>query len=424
LYNTNTRYTPLISSQKGNFKVSKPTNNNVVNNSEYVISSDGILYTCLKDNNVPQNYIYAYNLSDASIKWILSLDSKQNNNFAPAIGRNGTIYFGATSDINNSKIYAINPNGTKKWEYDISNSTNIYQALIIDSNENIIFTVEQVNQPSSTSNNVILYSITRNKQLNWSYNLGNKNNSTQQPFFNGTSIDNTGNIYITQNLTENQDTVGVLTILNSNGNLLAKYISNNGRYFGCPVINNNLSKLYILANFNTTVTLEIFNLPYNGSNPIIKSINTNKFVVASGLSIDSNNNLYFKVNYNNFVYLISTDSIGNKRFELLFNNYIYNNIPATISISGGTPIIGGDDTIYMSIIYYFNSVSLYVKSVMYAINFNGTIKWSKLMSNSLNYNVVLNTPVIGSDGTLYASLLSSDNLQIPTIQYNNIYAFT
>ncbi len=73
------------------------------------IDENGILYVGTV-NSMP-NYLYAFDTTNKSLK----LKYKAGNDIesSPAIGDDGTIYFGDWS----GNIHAVNPNGTRKWKY-------------------------------------------------------------------------------------------------------------------------------------------------------------------------------------------------------------------------------------------------------------------------------------------------------------------
>jgi hypothetical protein len=63
-------------------------------------------------------HFYALN-PDGTQRWMLEFPQDNNNDFAPALGADGTIYFSiaeANSSPNN-KLYAYNPDGSVKWSY-------------------------------------------------------------------------------------------------------------------------------------------------------------------------------------------------------------------------------------------------------------------------------------------------------------------
>ncbi len=93
--------------------------------------------------------LYALNLSDGSLVWQFATDSKTV--FAtPAIGSDGTIYVGTSSKPVNTEagiFYAINPDGTQKWQYDTEvdfpgNNTDTYSSAAIGDDGTIYVTPE------------------------------------------------------------------------------------------------------------------------------------------------------------------------------------------------------------------------------------------------------------------------------------------
>ena len=93
LANTLTIGTVLWELQAGNVVSSSPA-----------IGSDRTIYFGSDDKK-----LYAVN-PDGSKKWMFPTSDSVNS--SPAIGSDGTVYFGSKG-----KLYALNANGTKKWEY-------------------------------------------------------------------------------------------------------------------------------------------------------------------------------------------------------------------------------------------------------------------------------------------------------------------
>ena len=72
------------------------------------IAADGTIYIASSGST-----LYAVNPTTGAVTWSFALGGSFVYS-CPVIGSDGTIYIGAESD--GGKIYAINPNGTKKWE--------------------------------------------------------------------------------------------------------------------------------------------------------------------------------------------------------------------------------------------------------------------------------------------------------------------
>jgi outer membrane protein assembly factor BamB len=106
---------PIQRNQKWSFQVSGEVGNSLA------IDSEGTIYVSSDDDR-----LYALN-ADGTEKWSFSAGSVVR---PPAIGSDGTIYFGS-----NELIYALNPDGTEKW----SHSAQGYQFTFtsIGSNETL-----------------------------------------------------------------------------------------------------------------------------------------------------------------------------------------------------------------------------------------------------------------------------------------------
>jgi prepilin-type N-terminal cleavage/methylation domain-containing protein/prepilin-type processing-associated H-X9-DG protein len=84
-------------------------------NDEPSLSADGTIYVTSADG-----YLYAINPVDGSRQWKFMTNQTSPNQFnqvlenTPAIGTDGTIYFGTTIDPGGI-FYAVNPNGSQKW---------------------------------------------------------------------------------------------------------------------------------------------------------------------------------------------------------------------------------------------------------------------------------------------------------------------
>lgn len=102
------------------------------------IDYNGVIYVISKNTA-----LHAIN-PDGTTKWICETGGYSSNS-SPVIGKDGTIYFGVltrnqmnpTEPIRESKLFAINPDGTVKWEYKIYEG-GIY-GLAIGNDETIYF---------------------------------------------------------------------------------------------------------------------------------------------------------------------------------------------------------------------------------------------------------------------------------------------
>ena len=105
-------------------------------------------------------YLYAIN-PDGNLKWKYCADLLVRT--SPAIGTDGTIYFGTknTNFSHDTYFYAMNPDGTLKWKYFIG--SDVYSSPAIDSN-GLIYTASE--HPG------YLYAFNPNGTLAWQYDTG------------------------------------------------------------------------------------------------------------------------------------------------------------------------------------------------------------------------------------------------------------
>ena len=95
------------------------TRYNAVTASELAIGPDGTIYSTY------DNHLHAIH-PNGWVKWTSEYYSQFD---APAIGKDGTLYFPTGSD----NVVALNPDGTKKWEYVVNDDPNYRCSPVIDS---------------------------------------------------------------------------------------------------------------------------------------------------------------------------------------------------------------------------------------------------------------------------------------------------
>ena len=259
---------------------------------------------------------------------------------APTIDSSGTIYIGS-SDV----LYAINPNGTQKWKYNIDN-TYITTTPAIGSDRTIYF----------GSHEGIFYALNPNGTQKWNYTTGGAIQSSP-------AIGNDGTIYFGCNDYN-------FYALNPNGTLKWEYttgyairmspaISSDGTiYFQSAGSDGNFYGL----NPNGTLKWKYHTGCFGSISPAIGSDGT--------IYCDGNEGLY------------ALNPNGTLKWE-----YIIEGDTSNIQMS---PAIGKDGTIY-----YGSGLSSGGSYVL-ALNPNGTLKWK--------YNAQLHSTsgmVIGSDGYIY-----------------------
>ncbi|MFZ0886958.1 MAG: PQQ-binding-like beta-propeller repeat protein [Candidatus Binataceae bacterium] len=294
------------------------------------IANDGTIYVGSDDNN-----LYAIN-PDGTKKWKFPTHyySVQSS---PAIGSDGTIYVG--SDDGN--LYAINPNGAKKWNFPTGNAIESSPAIGADGTIYV----------GSNENN--LYAIDPNGAQKWYLDIGYSGKSSP-------AIGADGTIYI-------GSPDGNLYAINPNGSQRWKFpaeISQSSPAIGAD------GTIYIGSQNGN-----LYAVNPNGSEKW--EFSPGYHYVQCSPAIGSDATIYVGSDDGN-LYAINPN--GTEKWNLPTGNSI-----------ASSPAIGADGTIYVG----SNDNNLY------AINPNGTKRW-KVLTGS----IVESSPAIGADGTIYVG--SSD----------------
>ena len=99
------------------------------------IADDGTVYIGSWDG-----YLYALSPDDGTMLWRCKVGSGTETN--PSIGPDGTIYVGGT------RLFAVNPNGTLKWELDLGPGRRIFQACPAVCADGIIYVGTEIYETS------------------------------------------------------------------------------------------------------------------------------------------------------------------------------------------------------------------------------------------------------------------------------------
>ena len=106
---------------------------NVTERGSFAINGN-VLYAALKATAG----VCAVNMSNGAIKWTSNLGS--NDNYFPIVGPDGTIYY---TSKGGKKVYALNPDGSKKWESPTA-AALIYAGLVLTA-DNKLYIATQAN---------------------------------------------------------------------------------------------------------------------------------------------------------------------------------------------------------------------------------------------------------------------------------------
>ncbi len=117
------------------------------------LAADGTIYLHTNEGRL---FAYADDGTAARLKWSFAIPG---TSYASAtIAPDGTIYLGSDDDATGHLLYAINPDGTRKWTFRPDNA--IYTAVALDAAGNLYF---------GTLSSGRLYSVTSAGVLRWTY---------------------------------------------------------------------------------------------------------------------------------------------------------------------------------------------------------------------------------------------------------------
>jgi len=294
---------------------------------------------------------------------------------SPAIDSNGTIYIGS------HRFYAINPNGTLKWEF----SGGSIEATCPAIDDNGIIYV-------GTHDSGYLYAIYPNGSLKWKYRVSGVDSSP--------TIGNDGTIYFANNK--------YIKALNLNGTLKWSYQTGHVIYSSpaigldgtvyCGSHDDHVYALYpngtLKWKYNTGSW--VHGSPTIGDDGIVYIGSDNGYLYAF---YPSNGTVKWEVNIG-AVYAspaLDEDSIlyvgvWEKQFYAIYpNGTIKWSFDPGAKIWGSSPALSTDNTLY------FGTCNLEWTGgkEITALYTDGTVKWRKKL------DTVFSSPAIGSDGTVY-----------------------
>ncbi len=329
---------------------------------------------------------------DGTVKWIFKAEKGMES--SPAIGSDGTIYIGS----HDNRLYAINPDGTERWHFQVGTGPvfsksgtagfdawkGVLSSPAIAKDGTIYFT--------SMSNK--LFAINPDGTEKWDYNMGLSVDIWSSP-----AIDNDGTVYVGSH----DDFKGRLYAINPDGTEKWRF-QTDGDISSSPAIGKD-GTIYIATGDDHLYAINSkgqkkwgFTFPdFADSSPAIAadgtiyvgstregalySINndgTKKWSLKLGNSIDvwsspaiGKDGTVYIGSDDGYLYAVKSD--GTVKWKFTFSGD-----------SGFSPAIGADGTIYTGGAKKF-----------FAINPDGTEKWRFSEAD------VASSPAIGKDGTVY-----------------------
>jgi outer membrane protein assembly factor BamB len=324
----NTGLSPYdTSANPGKLKWSYETGGNV--HTTPAIGSDGSIYIGSKDNK-----LYAIN-PDGTEKWNFTTGDKIRWSSA-AIGSDGTIYVGS----HDTKLYAINPDGTEKWNF--TTGVQVDSPPAIGSDGTIYF----------GSDNCKLYAINPDGTEKWNFTTGGLVKTAP-------AIGLDGTIYICS-------WDHKLYAINPNGTEKWSFTTGSDARTW-PAIGSD-GTIYFGSTDNNLYAI----------NP--DGTEKWNFTTGSGMwsspAIGSDGTIYLG-SYDNKLYAINPD--GTEKWNFATGGVVYS-----------SPAISSEGTIY------FSSNVVPTVSKLFAIYPDGSEKWNFTLGGT-----PISSPAIGSDGTIY-----------------------
>ncbi|MGA1824074.1 MAG: PQQ-binding-like beta-propeller repeat protein [bacterium] len=291
------------------------------------ISSDGTIYCGSFDGK-----LYALN-PNGTLKWEATTNDSIENS-SPAIGSDGTIYVGSTDGY----LYAFDPNGTLNWRY--STGGEIHSSPAIGTDGTIYV----------GSCDKKLHAIYSNGNARWSYPTG-------AAVYSSPAIGSDGTIYVGSY--DNK-----LYAIHPDSSLKWSYSTGGHIKYSSPAIGSD-GTIYIASDDHN-----LYAINPDGSMKWRYATGDNGF---SSAVIGSDGTIYIGSQDKK---ILAMNPDGSLKWRYVTENWIY-----------PSPAIGSDGTIYFG----SNDGNLY------AINPDGSLKWNYATEGA----IYTSSPVIGNDGTIY-----------------------
>jgi outer membrane protein assembly factor BamB len=300
------------------------------------IDKNGTIYLGFQSSS-PYDTFYAI-YSNGTKKWSYDCDMVQSS---PAIAEDGTVYVGS----NDGRLYAFNPNGTRKWRVGVGDGW-VFSSPVIDEN-GIIYVASVVGKN--------IRAFYPNGTVKWNF-------KTNDWIYDSPALDENGIVYIGSN-------DGYLyAIHKDNGSLKWKFKTGEG-IGSAPTIGDD-GIIY----FSSCDTY-LYALFPNGTLKWKFSVGFDAMTSSPALGEDGN--IYFGCHAG---YIYSLDSNGNENWRYpTYSSYFDAEVSAPVAIDNNGIIYAGD-----------------WGGTLYALNPDGTARWKFNTGDTIHCS-----PVIGEDGTIY-----------------------
>ncbi|KUG26572.1 hypothetical protein ASZ90_003574 [hydrocarbon metagenome] len=330
-----------------------------------VIGSEGQLYFgTFGVNNFHENYFYAADTNGDQL-WRFETDDFRANDCAPAVGWDGTIYFGS----DNGNFYALNSDGTLKWKYFTNEAVDVSN-MVLDKEGNTY-----VGTPNS------LFSFDVYGTLRFKLELPSVIGGTLVFSPSGDTL------YTKSRYYTGSDYIHHLNALNTNGEVLwRKQFEELSAHF----MVDNSNKIYVQGELEGNRAIYCL----NSDGTVNWSYNENGIpsVYASGPTIDKNGNIIFNASIQEprATGIVSLDYNGSLNWIFIFESEPWFFLPYE-EISHGL-VCDADGTIYAA-----SGWGHY----LYAISKDGELLWKLRLNEDM---WVDSGPIIGGDGLIYLGM--------------------
>jgi len=304
-----------------------------------------------------------------------------------SIGIDGTIYIPTVVD-DVGVLLALNPNGTRKWNYTIQDGDGAYirGAPSVAADGTIYFPTDRYNNGNLGK----FYALNPDGTLKWNYTV---NDAIHNWIAGSPLIADDGTIYITGYLETNPYYYGNVLALNPDGTLKWNY----------TVTDKNENFIDSSPALGHDGTIYFTNRFYNGTNYIssLFALNPNgtkkwDYIVREGIqnwilrspSLAEDGTIYFinvvndGINYISKLFALNPDGTLKWNYTGVKGSYI-----------STTPSIAKDGTIYVGGGFSNETVRF---GTLHAFNPDGTVKWNFTTKEFIDVD-----SVIGADGTIY-----------------------
>jgi outer membrane protein assembly factor BamB len=294
------------------------------------IGSDGTIYFGSQDN-----HLYAVN-PDGTLQWKFETGSDVDS--PPAVGTDGTIYFGSLDKF----IYALNPDGSLRWKY--QTGAEILSAPAIDSTGNIYI----------GSADKSLYALNPDGILKWRFYTGDA-------IISSPAVSKSRTIYF-------GSADNYLYALNPQGTLKWRY-QTEGSINSSPAIGLDGSIYF--------GSLDSYLYALNPDGTLQWKYKTGDMIISSP-AIGITGTIYFG-SFDKYLYALNPD--GTLGWRYLTGNCIWS-----------SPAIGSEGTSY----FCSENLNVNPSNSLFALDISGALQWEYQAADLL-----ISSPAIGSDGTIY-----------------------